>query len=121
MAPGTHFQPVLQDASIKDPSKVEKVVFLSGKFYYDVAKERQARGFNDRMALIRIEELSPFPKQEIQREIEKYGNAAEFVWCQEEPQNAGAYAFMAPRLAQLLPKNKVTLKIECFVCNMTLT
>lgn len=110
MAPGTHFQPVLQDSSISDTSKVEKVVFLSGKFYYDLVKEREARGFNERIALIRIEELSPFPKKEILKEIEKYSTAKEFVWCQEEPQNAGAYAFIAPRLAQLLPKNKVHKK-----------
>lgn len=108
MAPGTHFQPVLGDANIEDTSKVEKVVFLSGKFYYDLVKEREARGLKDRMALIRIEELSPFPKEEIQREIAKYEHA-QFVWCQEEPQNAGAYAFMAPRLAQLLPEKKVSL------------
>lgn len=107
MAPGTTFQPVLQDASIKDTSKVEKVVFLSGKFYYDLVKEREARGYTDRVALVRVEELSPFPKKELLKEIEKYHGASEFVWCQEEPQNAGAYSFMAPRLAQLLPKNKV--------------
>ncbi|KAI9360105.1 hypothetical protein BD770DRAFT_318852 [Pilaira anomala] len=110
MAPGTKFQPVLQDASIKDTSKVEKVVFVSGKFYYDLVKEREARGYNERMALVRIEELSPFPQHEVQKEIEKFQTANQFVWCQEEPQNAGAYAFMAPRLAQLLPKNKVTEK-----------
>lgn len=108
MAPGTHFQPVLQDASIADASKVEKVVFLSGKLYYELVKERAARGMEERMALIRIEELSPFPKGELLKEIEKYSEA-QFVWCQEEPQNAGAYAFMAPRLAQLMPKNKVTV------------
>lgn len=108
MAPGTMFQPVLKDASIKDASQVEKVVFLSGKFYYDLVKERQNRGLDDKVALIRVEELSPFPKDALAKEIEKYSGAHEFVWCQEEPQNAGAYAFMAPRLAQLLPGNKVT-------------
>lgn len=108
MAPGTTFQPVLRDPSIQDASKVEKVVFLSGKFYYDLVKERENRGFNDKVALIRVEELSPFPKHDLQKEIEKFSCATEFVWCQEEPQNAGAYAFMAPRLAQLLPHNKVS-------------
>lgn len=111
MAPGTKFQPVLQDPSIQDASKVEKVVFVSGKFYYDLVKEREARGHNERMALVRIEELSPFPQHEVQKEIEKFHTANQFVWCQEEPQNAGAYAFMAPRLAQLLPKNKA-MEIE---------
>ena len=114
MAPGTHFQPVLKDTSIQDDAKVEKVVFLSGKFYYDLVKEREARGYSDRVALVRVEELSPFPKQELEQEIKKYCGAKEFVWCQEEPQNAGAYSFMAPRLAQLLPQNKVQ-KNETFL------
>ncbi|CAO3643394.1 unnamed protein product [Mucor fragilis] len=106
MAPGTCFQPVLKDASIQNDAQVEKVVFLSGKFYYDLVKERQARGLGDKVALVRVEELSPFPKDALTKEIQKYSGAQEFVWCQEEPQNAGAYAFMAPRLAQLLPENK---------------
>lgn len=109
MAPGTCFQPVLKDASIQNDAQVEKVVFLSGKFYYDLVKERQARGLDDKVALVRVEELSPFPKDALTKEIQKYSGAQEFVWCQEEPQNAGAYAFMAPRLAQLLPENKVRL------------
>ncbi|KAI8991756.1 hypothetical protein BDF20DRAFT_60541 [Mycotypha africana] len=105
-SPGTRFKPVLSDTSIKDTSKVKKVVFISGKFYYDVFKERAAKGFDDEIALVRVEELSPFPKQELQKEIAKYEQAQNFVWCQEEPQNAGAYSFMAPRIAQLLPENK---------------
>jgi probable 2-oxoglutarate dehydrogenase E1 component DHKTD1 len=119
MAPGTSFQPVLQDPSIQDASKVEKVVFLSGKFYYDLVKERENRGLNDKVALIRVEELSPFPKQDLQKEIEKFSGANEFVWCQEEPQNAGAFAFMAPRLAQLLPNNKVSLSFVHVLLGLT--
>ncbi|KAI7906069.1 uncharacterized protein BX663DRAFT_428541 [Cokeromyces recurvatus] len=107
MAPGTHFQPILSDPIIRDPSKIKKVVFLSGKFYYDLVKEREKRGLDDTIALIRVEELCPFPKTELQDEISKFSGAQEFIWCQEEPQNAGAYAFMAPRLAQILPENKV--------------
>ncbi|KAG0948157.1 hypothetical protein G6F57_001855 [Rhizopus arrhizus] len=108
MGPGTSFQPVLGDSTIEDASQVEKVVFVSGKFYYDLVKEREHRGMKNRMALVRIEELSPFPKNELRKEIEKYQQASEFVWCQEEPQNAGAYAFMSPRLNQLIPEGKVS-------------
>jgi probable 2-oxoglutarate dehydrogenase E1 component DHKTD1 len=107
MGPGTRFQPVLGDNTIENTDQVKKVVFVSGKFYYDPVKERERRGMKDRVALIRIEELSPFPRNELKKEIELYGQADEFVWCQEEPQNAGAYSFMAPRLSQLIPKNKV--------------
>ncbi|KAG1052090.1 hypothetical protein G6F43_005752 [Rhizopus delemar] len=112
MGPGTSFQPVLGDSTIEDASQVEKVVFVSGKFYYDLVKEREQRGMKDRMALVRIEELSPFPKNELKKEIEKYQQASEFVWCQEEPQNAGAYAFMSPRLNQLIPEGKVSFLVK---------
>ncbi|KAI9478280.1 MAG: hypothetical protein EXX96DRAFT_242616 [Benjaminiella poitrasii] len=105
MEPGTHFQPVLSDP-VK-PDKVQKVVFLSGKLYYDLLKEREKRGLDDSIALIRVEELCPFPKKELKDAIDQFSGAQDFIWCQEEPQNAGAYAFMAPRLAQLLPENKV--------------
>ncbi|KAF7732562.1 hypothetical protein EC973_003309 [Apophysomyces ossiformis] len=108
MQPGTAFKPVLADSvTTNNPQQVEKVVFMSGKFYYDLAKERSARGLDDRIALIRVEELCPFPRDQIAQEIEKYSHAKEFVWCQEEPQNAGAYAFMAPRLAQLVPQKEI--------------
>ncbi|CAO3659061.1 unnamed protein product [Rhizopus stolonifer] len=107
MGPGTQFQPVLGDSSVKNADEIEKVVFVSGKFYFDLLKERERRGFKDRMALVRIEELSPFPRDELKKEIEKYKEAKKFVWCQEEPQNAGAYSFIAPRLSQLIPNDKI--------------
>ncbi|KAG1472116.1 hypothetical protein G6F56_001733 [Rhizopus delemar] len=107
MGPGTQFQTVLGDSSVKNKNEIEKVVFVSGKFYYDLLKERERRGLKNRMALVRIEELSPFPRDELKKEIEKYKEAKEFVWCQEEPQNAGAYSFIAPRLSQLIPNDKI--------------
>ncbi|KAL0089060.1 hypothetical protein F4703DRAFT_1839178 [Phycomyces blakesleeanus] len=107
MAPGTSFKPVLEDPTTNNPDMVEKVVFVSGKLYYDLAKEKSERGLDERVALVRIEELCPFPRDQIKQEIEKYEHAGEFVWCQEEPQNAGAYSFMAPRLAQLLPQKMI--------------
>ncbi|ORZ14017.1 dehydrogenase E1 and transketolase domain-containing protein 1 [Absidia repens] len=107
MQPGTHFQPVLTDPTTSDPEQVDKVVFVSGKLYYDLQKEKNDRGLNDRVALIRVEELCPFPKDQIKDELEKYRYATEFVWCQEEPENAGAYSFMAPRLSQMIPHHKL--------------
>jgi probable 2-oxoglutarate dehydrogenase E1 component DHKTD1 len=102
---------VLKDDSIKDANQVEKVVFVSGKYYYDLKKERESRELDDKVALVRVEELSPFPKDELEQEINQYKHAREFIWCQEEPQNAGAYTFIAPRLNQLLPENKVKIKV----------
>lgn len=107
MAPGTSFEPVLGDNSTeKDPSAVEKVLFVSGKLYYDLIKERQTKGADEKVAIVRIEELSPFPKEGIQKQIETYSGAKDFTWIQEEPQNGGAYAFMEPRIRQLLPEDK---------------
>ncbi|KAI8577536.1 hypothetical protein K450DRAFT_282476 [Umbelopsis ramanniana AG] len=109
MASGTHFQPILGDATVNDASSIEKVVFVSGKLYYDLVKERENRGLNNKVALVRIEELCPFPRNEIANELSKYNNAGDYVWCQEEPQNGGAYSFMLPRLSKLLPSGQ-TLK-----------
>lgn len=53
-----------------------------------------------------IQELCPFPRNEIANEISKYSNAGEYVWCQEEPQNGGAYSFMLPRLSKVLPNGQ---------------
>ncbi|KAI9320535.1 hypothetical protein BX666DRAFT_1852065 [Dichotomocladium elegans] len=104
MGPGTRFQPVLDDPICsQDPGSVEKVVFVSGKVYYDLVKERAARGLDDKIAFLRMEELCPFPRDEIEKLLGNYYAARQFVWCQEEPQNAGAYSFIAPRLGHLLP------------------
>ncbi|KAL7751836.1 hypothetical protein RI367_002836 [Sorochytrium milnesiophthora] len=104
MTPGTTFLPVLGDATISDPASVQRVVFVCGKLYYDLVKERESKGAASKIALVRVEEVCPFPAEEVKEELAKYQNAAEFVWCQEEPQNQGAYTFIEPRLQQLLPE-----------------
>ncbi|KAF9081907.1 hypothetical protein BGX23_000308, partial [Mortierella sp. AD031] len=107
MAPGTTFEPVLGDSKTEeDPSAVEKVLFVSGKLYYDLVKERQTKGADEKVAIVRVEELSPFPKEGLKQQIETYSGAKEFTWIQEEPQNGGAYSFMEPRIRQLLPEDK---------------
>ncbi|KAI8146899.1 hypothetical protein BJV82DRAFT_509177 [Fennellomyces sp. T-0311] len=107
MGPGQQFKPILDDpATMERPDQVEKVVFVSGKLYYDLVKERAVKGLDDRIALVRVEELSPFPRNELEEMVDQYNYAREYVWCQEEPENAGAYAFMAPRLSQLIPRNE---------------
>ncbi|KAF9578818.1 hypothetical protein BGW38_005199, partial [Lunasporangiospora selenospora] len=107
MAPGTTFEPVLGDEKTEqDPSSVEKVLFVSGKLYYDLVKERETKGAGEKVAIVRVEELSPFPREGIKDQIQKYSGANDFTWIQEEPQNGGAYSFMEPRIRQLLPENK---------------
>ena len=106
MAPGTKFQPILDDPSIVDKSAVHRVVFCAGKLYYDLVKERAARGdtVSGRVAFVRIEELSPFPFAEVQNVLEGYGSAKELLWVQEEPRNQGAYAHVAPRFGSVLQR-----------------
>lgn len=76
MAPGTHFQPVLGcPVTAADPKKVERVVFTSGKHYYALAKQAEALGVAHKTALVRLEQLCPFPTKELQDEIGRYPNA----------------------------------------------
>ncbi|RKP28148.1 thiamine diphosphate-binding protein [Syncephalis pseudoplumigaleata] len=103
MLPSTSFQPVLADPHVKSADSVKRVAFLSGKVYYELVKERAARGLEDAVALVRVEELAPFPRDALAQQISNYPNATEYVWLQEEPQNSGAYTFMAPRLGQIMP------------------
>lgn len=81
---------------------VERVVFLSGKVYYDLVKERQSQGLVDKVAFLRIEELSPFPFRELSDALKGYPNAKQFFWLQEEPRNQGAWTHVASRLDTVL-------------------
>jgi probable 2-oxoglutarate dehydrogenase E1 component DHKTD1 len=78
------------------------VILLSGKIYYDLIKERQARGFDHRVAFIRIEELSPFPFRELLLVLKGYPGATEFFFLQEEPKNQGAYTHVCSRINSVL-------------------
>ncbi|WP_269853237.1 multifunctional oxoglutarate decarboxylase/oxoglutarate dehydrogenase thiamine pyrophosphate-binding subunit/dihydrolipoyllysine-residue succinyltransferase subunit [Streptomyces sp. RPT161] len=90
------FRPVIGDDAV-DPDKVRKVVFCSGKVYYDLLTERTARKAED-VALIRIERLYPLPGEEIQAALAPFTKAQKFVWAQEEPANQGAWPFIALNL-----------------------
>ncbi len=100
------FRPVLDDP---DPGiaarvgAVERVVFCSGKIYYDLLPEANRMG-DRRPAIVRVEGLYTFPEDRIRGVVQRYSNAREIVWVQEEPRNMGAWAFVAPRLAPLLPE-----------------
>ena len=81
-------------------TKVRRVVLCTGKVYYDLLQARKDAGIND-VAIVRVEQLYPWPKVTIQKELEKYKNA-EVVWCQEEPANMGSWTFVDRRLEFLL-------------------
>lgn len=74
---------------------------MFGKHYYALDTERNKRGLKD-VALIRIEELSPFPVNEIQNVLKEYKNVKEFVWSQEEHRNMGAWSFVSPRFENII-------------------
>jgi 2-oxoglutarate dehydrogenase E1 component len=74
-------------------AKVKRVIACSGKVYYDLVNARRERGDND-VAIIRVEQLYPFPHKAAAAELKKYPNATEIVWCQDEPQNQGAWFFV---------------------------
>ncbi|ATZ74139.1 2-oxoglutarate dehydrogenase E1 component [Idiomarina sp. X4] len=86
----TGFQNAIGEIDSLDPKKVKRVVLCSGKVYYDLLKERRDREQDD-VAIIRIEQLYPFPAEEVADIMQDYQHVKDFVWCQEEPQNQGAW------------------------------
>jgi len=84
------FQPVIGESDNLNSEDVKRVVFCSGKVYYDLRAARRERGITD-IAIVRLEQLYPFPHDEFKLQIERYGKAREIVWCQEEPGNQGAW------------------------------
>ena len=97
------FQPVIDDSEVSDPKQVERIILCSGKVFYDL-KESRKESEEDRVAIVRVEQFYPFPKQRVQEIIAEYPNAAELVWCQEEPKNMGGWTFMESRLENLLSR-----------------
>lgn len=84
------FQPVLSEADKLDVKKVRRIIVCSGKIYYELVASRRERGIQD-MAIIRLEQLYPFPHAIFEAQIAAYPNASEVMWCQEEPGNQGAW------------------------------
>jgi 2-oxoglutarate dehydrogenase E1 component len=103
MGPGSSFHRVMYE---KPPSpadrEVRHVVLCAGKVYYDLFERRQELGLDEAVALVRLEQLAPFPKKVLAEELVRYPEGAQLIWCQEEPQNMGAWAFVAPRIEAVL-------------------
>ena len=90
------FQTVIADSREevnKKADKVKRVIVCSGKVYYDLVKKREEKGADD-VAILRVEQLYPFPHKVFAAELKKYPNATDIVWCQDEPQNQGAWFFV---------------------------
>ncbi len=100
------FQPVLDDSRAAErPERVRRVVFCSGKVWADVESEK-SRAEDETLAVVRVEELYPFPIEEVQAILDRYARAGDVVWLQEEPRNAGAWTFVEPRLRELVDPSR---------------
>lgn len=99
-----HFQEILDDRSLNSKESVTRVILCNGKIYYELFQERENRKI-PHMALIRLEQLYPFPEARLQELLRTYPNLQELFWVQEEPQNMGAWSYIYPRLRTLLQKD----------------
>lgn len=94
-------QLVIDDDSVK-PEQIERVLFCTGKVYFGLVAAREERKIEN-TAVVRVEQLYPFPKVELEGVLARYPKAKEFFWVQEEPKNMGAWFFVEPRVRGLLP------------------
>ncbi len=102
------FQLVIGEHRELTPKKVKRVVLCAGKVYYDLLEEADKRGLKD-VAIVRVEQLYPFPRPEVTAELDKYTAAKEVFWCQEEPMNQGAWFQIRHHLqACISPRHSLT-------------
>lgn len=109
--PETGFQRAIPENGVasKDPSKVERLVFCTGKIYYDLLASRKQLDMHEKVALVRLEQISPFAYDIIKNEIDKYNNA-DLIWAQEEHKNMGAWGFIQPRFNSLVKRDNRGIK-----------
>jgi 2-oxoglutarate dehydrogenase E1 component len=105
LAEGT-FQTVIDETDDLDPSAVKRVIFCSGKVFYDLRAARREREIAD-IAIVRIEQMYPFPRLDLLEVLARYPNVEDAVWLQEEPKNQGAWYAMQSRMASVVQRHKV--------------
>jgi 2-oxoglutarate dehydrogenase E1 component len=114
MAEGTRFQYVIPEIDeIAPPEEVRRVAICSGKVYYDLLQERRAKDIKD-IALIRLEQIYPFAENTLGRALAPYTNA-DVVWCQEEPENMGAWHFVDRRIEKVLSRLDMRVRRPIYV------
>nr|XP_033798845.1 LOW QUALITY PROTEIN: 2-oxoglutarate dehydrogenase-like, mitochondrial [Geotrypetes seraphini] len=103
MKSDTYFQRLIPEGgpAAQNAQNVKRVIFCTGKVYYDLVKERQTQNLVNQVAIARVEQIAPFPFDLVKEEVEKYPNA-ELVWCQEEHKNMGYYEYVKPRFLTIL-------------------
>lgn len=100
---GSTFRPVIGDIVARaDNNTVKRIILCSGQVYYDLAAGRAERKLEDEIAIVRVEQLYPFPYDEVKAELDKFPNAKDVVWAQEEPRNQGAFHQLRHRIERIL-------------------
>lgn len=101
----SHFRWIIPDdqhgKQIDEPEKIERVIMCSGQVWAALTKHRETNGIRN-TAITRIEQMHPFPWQQLKENLDSYPNAKDIVFCQEEPLNAGSWSYMQPRIETLL-------------------
>ncbi|AVF56145.1 UNVERIFIED_ORG: 2-oxoglutarate dehydrogenase E1 component [Pseudomonas parafulva] len=105
------FQTVIPEIDTLDPAKVERLVLCGGKVYYDLLEKRRAEGRED-IAIVRIEQLYPFPEDDLVEILAPYTNLKHAVWCQEEPMNQGAWYSSQHHMRRILGRHNKALNLE---------
>jgi len=105
---GTRFHETFGD-NYADPKKVERILLCSGKVYWDLLANQQAKGRND-VAIIRVEQLHPYPKKQVDKLISQYKKAKEIIWVQEEPKNMGYWSYILRKFPEIGASNVVARK-----------
>ena len=91
------FQEIIEDAKIKDASKSDRIIFTSGKVYYDLIKYSSANKINN-VPILRVEQYYPYKSKRVKELLAKYSNAKKIAWVQEEPKNMGAWNFISVKM-----------------------
>lgn len=95
------FHEALGDMTVKDPKKVKRAIICTGKIYYDLVDKKEEQKTGDQVALLRAEQLYPFPYKALLEDLSRYTALKEIIWCQEEPENMGALFFVRSKMNKL--------------------
>ena len=106
-APGRGFQVVIDDPEAPDPDRITRLVLCAGKLWYELAEKRREAGL-EQVALVRVEQVYPYPREELRAILDRYPKARDVIWAQEEPRNQGVWFFMLSRrhLAGMIPASR---------------
>jgi len=105
------FQVIIDETDDFDPDSIERVIICSGKVYYDLRAERRKRE-NINIAIIRLEQLYPFPHEDFENCLLQYKNAKSILWCQEEPMNQGAWYSSQHHIRRVLNQHRPEIWLE---------